>query len=369
MPPQTTNCPIALLLLTLIFTSLLLPPSCRRYHLAFPLYFCSYLPTTSWCHRSSPSRRTPSSTLYPMPPQTTNCPIALLLLTLIFTSLLLPTALAGIACPCQDKTLCTHLSLPARPELFAFGIEDYEHYDYTHLTTVALWKLNDPQIFCYAHQRNVRVVLLVTIDVKKLLNITYQQEWLRALPGISSPTLYDGINIDFESPVSRNSPESKALTSLVAAARATYQRSSFPDAQVTLDVAWSADCIDGRCYDYAALAESVDFFVLMDYDQRSQVKVGPCIAYANSDPRLLVSGYSTYRSLGIPNDKMVVGLPWYGYDYPCLSRKNSTICPIELHPFRGVSCSDAAGRQVPFYKIEQQLSSLGIEAQNNAGTP
>jgi len=32
---------------------------------------------------------------------------------------------------------------------------------------------------------------------------------------------------------------------------------------------------------------------------------------------LLVSGLQLYSMLGIPRDKMVLGLPWYGYNYPC----------------------------------------------------
>ena len=65
--------------------------------------------------------------------------------------------------------------------------------------------------------------------------------------------------------------------------------------QVTVDVAWSPNCIDGRCYDYAGiplsllsypqklffsfslpyptlgLANASDFVFVMDYDMRSQI--------------------------------------------------------------------------------------------------
>ena len=51
--------------------------------------------------------------------------------------------------------------------------------------------------------------------------------------------------------------------------------------QVTFDVAWSADCIDGRCYDYKGIAKSCDFLFVMSYDEQSQI-FGSCIAMANS---------------------------------------------------------------------------------------
>ena len=52
--------------------------------------------------------------------------------------------------------------------------------------------------------------------------------------------------------------------------------------QVTFDVAWSPDCIDGRCYDAVGLANACDFLVVMSYDEQSQITEGPCVAKANS---------------------------------------------------------------------------------------
>ena len=59
--------------------------------------------------------------------------------------------------------------------------------------------------------------------------------------------------------------------------------------QITFDVAWSAECIDMRCYDYAALAEAVDFVFVMQYDTRSQI-FGECIAWANAPLNKTVPG-------------------------------------------------------------------------------
>ena len=52
--------------------------------------------------------------------------------------------------------------------------------------------------------------------------------------------------------------------------------------QISFDVAWSPDCVDGRCYDAEALSQVVDFLVVMAYDEQSQIKTGDCIAKANS---------------------------------------------------------------------------------------
>ena len=52
--------------------------------------------------------------------------------------------------------------------------------------------------------------------------------------------------------------------------------------QVSVDVAWSPDCIDQRCYDYVGLSKSSDFLFVMAYAEQSQI-FGKCIAGANSD--------------------------------------------------------------------------------------
>lgn len=61
-------------------------------------------------------------------------------------------------------------------------------------------------------------------------------------------------------------------------------------------------------------------------------------------------------SLGIGPEKLVLGLPWYGYDYPCLEL-NENVCSIKRVPFRGVNCSDAAGRQIEFAEIQDLIIS------------
>ena len=85
--------------------------------------------------------------------------------------------------------------------------------------------------------------------------------------------------------------------------------------QLSMDVAWSPKCIDERCYDTLALSNIVDFLVVMSYDERSQIH-GPCVASANSALETTATGLAQYVELGIPPSRLVMGAPWYGYDYP-----------------------------------------------------
>lgn len=60
--------------------------------------------------------------------------------------------------------------------------------------------------------------------------------------------------------------------------------------QVSFDVAWSPDCIDGRCYDYPGLAKASDLLFVMSYDEQGQILEGPCIAKANSPYKKTATG-------------------------------------------------------------------------------
>jgi len=109
-----------------------------------------------------------------------------------------------------------------------------------------------------------------------------------------------------------------------------------------MDVAWSSPCVDGRCYDALALSKVTDFLVVMSYDERSQIH-GPCVASANSALQNTANGLDSYLKLGIDPGLLVMGMPWYGYNYPCLGLSDDDVCTIKAIPFRGVNCSDAAG--------------------------
>ena len=158
-------------------------------------------------------------------------------------------------------------------------------------------------------------------------------------------------------------------------------------------MAWSPENIDGRGYDYAALAKyadqgkadcvsechsvSVAVFV-MSYDEQSQMwGGGRCEARPNSPLIQTFSGVRKYLQLGVPPTKLILGLPWYGYRYPCLGKAlfsplpslpllprprlelSSGVCYIAEVPFRGCNCTDAAGREFAYKDVMEMLGKTG----------
>ncbi|KAH0618463.1 hypothetical protein JD844_017691 [Phrynosoma platyrhinos] len=193
------------------------------------------------------------------------------------------------------------------------------------------------------------------VAVTKIVDPAFRAAWINQQVELAKRQYMDGINIDIEQEVAKSSPEYDALTALVKETTEAFHK-AIPGSQVTFDVAWCPDCIDKRCYNYTGIAESCDFVFVMSYDEQSQVW-SDCIARANAPYNQTIAGYEQYISMGIDPQKIVMGVPWYGYDYTCLSLSQDHICSIAKVPFRGAPCSDAAGRQIPYRVIMSQENS------------
>ncbi|XP_065175391.1 di-N-acetylchitobiase-like [Sycon ciliatum] len=284
------------------------------------------------------------------------------------------SAVSTSTCPCQDPAHCKLVEAVPRQEVLGFSTHPgkWKHYDWSKLTTVAVfreWDSDALEMMCYAHSRNVRVVLVGFFDVANLTHSDIVDAWVKNMLTQAVQYHADGINIDVEQPIPQgHKKEAELLVQLVKQTRDTFH-ARFPYSQVTFDVAWSPDCVDRRCYDAKGIADACDFLVVMSYDEQGQIyKPAPCIAGANSGPQQTTAGLVGYLKLGISANKLVLGQPWYGYDYECIEPKNATaggsaldvppasgVCHIRAVPYQGAYCSDAAGRQREFWWVTRML--------------
>ncbi|XP_043855607.1 di-N-acetylchitobiase [Dromiciops gliroides] len=289
-----------------------------------------------------------------------------LTLALAWTLLLLSLPRAGLGaapgpltepCPCEDPALCRPVRGRRDFEVFVFDVggKAWKSYDWSQITTVAVFGKYDPELLCFAHSRGSRVVLKGDVPLKNIIEPTLREAWIMKQLKLAKNQHMDGINIDIEQDVEESSPEYYALTALVKETTEAFHR-EIEGSQVTFDVAWSPKCIDKRCYDYKGIADSCDFLFVMSYDEQSQIWT-ECIAAANAPYNQTLMGYESYLKMNIDPKKLVMGVPWYGYDYPCLNLSEDHICTLPKVPFRGAPCSDAAGRQVTYKAIMGQVSS------------
>ncbi|KAJ7410137.1 hypothetical protein WISP_111067 [Willisornis vidua] len=239
--------------------------------------------------------------------------------------------------------------------VFDVGKETWKFYDWSKITTVAAFGKYDPELMCYAHSKGSRIVLKGDVPLKEIVDPAKRAAWISQQVHLAKNQYMDGINIDIEQEVNETSPEYYALTKLVQETTDAFHR-EIPGSQVTFDVAWSPACIDNRCYNYTGIADACDFLFVMSYDEQSQIWTD-CIAKANAPYLQTLIGYEEYIAMGIDPKKLVMGVPWYGYDYVCQNLSMDHVCSLSKVPFRGAPCSDAAGRQVPYGIIMKQVNS------------
>eukprot|EP00928_Gymnodinium_smaydae_P057646 TRINITY_DN40867_c0_g1_i1.p1 TRINITY_DN40867_c0_g1~~TRINITY_DN40867_c0_g1_i1.p1 ORF type:complete len:396 (+),score=30.08 TRINITY_DN40867_c0_g1_i1:66-1253(+) len=306
-----------------------------------------------------------------------------------FHSLIVCGAISVVSasqCPCAKESLCRPISgPPTNPhgELYGFYgtwknssiLGPGEDVNWTHVTTVA-WASLDA-VMCLAHEHGARAVIAAPpIDLGALLEQTARKVWIQKALSQVQDTYRDGIVFDYEEPLKVGSAEARAYSLLIAETRDAFHAAN-PSLQISTCVAWSPDNIDGRGYPYAELAESSDLLYVMDYDTRSQIFDSQCIAGPNAPFPGMVRGIERYLDLGIDPSKLLLGVPWYGYRYPCLpgTAPDAVYCPIKQVPFRGVNCSDAAGSEVEYATIRSVLKSMdpkisgGLRRDSSTGDP
>ena len=152
-------------------------------------------------------------------------------------------------------------SSTGRWETFAFSgrvpREVWSKYDWRKLTTLCLVGFNDDDLTRFAQSRGVRVVSLSNIEKSRLPDEGYRASWIRDVVDNVAARGLNGTNLDFEEDVGRGSAEAEGYTALVRDL-AVRLHDTVPGSRLSVDVAWSPDCIDGRCYDYAELGKYAD---------------------------------------------------------------------------------------------------------------
>ncbi|XP_061681733.1 di-N-acetylchitobiase isoform X2 [Syngnathoides biaculeatus] len=260
-------------------------------------------------------------------------------------------------CPCEREELCQQIRDERDFEVFVFDVggKTWKSYNWSVVTTVATFGKFDAELMCHAHSNGARVVLKGDVHLAYVVDQNNRTEWITEKVNLAKSQFMDGINIDIEQAVEEGSSEYFALTDLVKETTEAFHK-EIPGSQVSFDVAWSPECIDKRCYEYITIAESCDLLFVMSYDEQSQI-LGDCIAMANAPVTQTLNAYDQYLNLKIAPKKLVMGVPWYGYDYPCLNFTQDDICSIAKVPFRGAPCSDAAGKQKAYSWIMKQVNS------------
>jgi chitinase len=168
------------------------------------------------------------------------------------------------------------------------------------------------------------------------------------------PDLFDGIDIDWEYPVRGGAqgmihrPEDRDnLTALIRELRATFDTLQ-PRKRYLVTAALPAGIAQLAKFDMPQLGQLLDFVNLMSYDYYTAgsnvAAFNSPLASAADDPNReynIMTSVAAFDSAGIPRDKIVVGVPFYGYGYARVPNVNhGRFQPVD----RSVPLDSIAGR-------------------------
>ena len=120
----------------------------------------------------------------------------------------------------------------------------------------------------------------------------------------------DGVNLDFEGKGSR---DQRGLDTLVAAVSSAVHQAN-PHWQVTMDTYASSAGDPAGFYDIAGLTPSVDGFFVMAYDMNNRTTPSPTAPLTGAGFTDLDAAQQ--YSAVVPPAKVILGVPYYGYDWP-----------------------------------------------------
>lgn len=160
-----------------------------------------------------------------------------------------------------------------------------------------------------AHERGYQVWALITNDfnpdmTKKLLASPMgRANAVREIKSLAKKYQLDGINIDFEN----IHPEDKdRLTDFVGEISRALQAEGLT---VSMDITLpSSSGMWSRCYDRRALAEQVDYLMLMAYDEHSAAST---VSGSVASLGWVEKGITATLAEGVPPRKLLLGMPLY----------------------------------------------------------
>jgi spore germination protein YaaH len=128
-----------------------------------------------------------------------------------------------------------------------------------------------------------------------------------------------GVNIDFE----QVSAAQRGNLARFASDLAQGFRAQLPGAEIS----FSIPAIDwSKSYDVQALSAVCDYLILMGYDYSWKGSKNAGAVAPLEGPASLAKSVETYLAAGVPAGKLVVAVPYYGYDWPVQSNVPQADC-------------------------------------------
>lgn len=142
----------------------------------------------------------------------------------------------------------------------------------------------------------------------------------RFAPGVVKPGLFDGIDVDWESPQAEDAANFRALLEEFR----SQMNAVRPGLRLAIAVGEAPEQLPGT--DFAAIAPLVDQVGIMNYDYAGPWSnttgfVAPLFGSRRTGS--IEHSIASYTRLGVPARKLLMGLPFYGYSWTAVASANN----------------------------------------------
>ncbi|XP_032883736.1 di-N-acetylchitobiase-like [Amblyraja radiata] len=103
-----------------------------------------------------------------------------------------------------------------------------------------------------------------------------------------------------------------------------------------------------------AASKYVDYVHVTSFDVQKHMWTD-CFAKANAPYHQIQTGIFTYIKKGLRPKKIILIVPWFGYDHTCNHFIEAGRCEIHKIAFEGAPCSNVGATRIPYKDIMQLL--------------
>ena len=258
----------------------------------------------------------------------------------VFRGIVTPVPRSATVMPagvqCQSTATATRSSPSVRVskvlnyDTWPFGNStptDFQLWDWSKLTDVITpySSTQRPEVAALAKQHNVKLItdwdtLLLTAKFISAGTVNEWSKWIdREVEHLVDGGMKGGVNIDIEH-MSRTCkglpPSCRERLSNFTCTLFNKIKSKAPSA--TLSSSLSLDPKDEQVgYDYATMAPCLDYFMPMAYSTADRTTPGSTLQL-----QWVNKSVAQYASMGIPANKLLPLLPWFGHNWPCKNVTN-----------------------------------------------
>ncbi|XP_055521914.1 di-N-acetylchitobiase-like [Leucoraja erinacea] len=239
-------------------------------------------------------------------------------------------------------------------QVFAFHLEkNWTQYQWPKITTIVVTGDVEDKFYCIAHSYYIRLVLAAEIELAHLKNNATMKLWMISTVNLVKKYNLDGIFINFGDKLNKGSRDYHELTRMVRTS-VSHFRNALPGCQISFTMPWTPSCKNDKCFDFLAIASVIDLLFVESFNIYNDMQDG-CVATSSSPYQHVLTGLSDYIKLGVDSRKLVMGVPWYGFDYTCKRLYQDGGCELK-NTNQIDSCSYPLARWIPYKEIVRRVS-------------